>query len=405
MPRGSAAFARERDWTARPVVLALLVYAAAACAHHAAPAAPVAGDRASPGCAVSREVLEAAVRDVHDRQRNVGLSAAILRHRRLVASFSLGWADAERRTPVTARTRFGIASITKAFTGTALLMLYDRGRLDLDAPIQQYVPSFPPKPGGPITPRLLAAHLAGIRHWGTERNDDLYARHFDDVTGVLPLFQDDPLVAPPGSKYSYSSYGYNLLAAAIQTAAGMRFQRFVESAIIAPLGLDNTGFDDVRRADPELAKRYSFFDVRTYARLNEPVEVPRWDYSHNTAGGNMYSTAEDLVRFGRTVVAPGLLSRRSLELVSRRPRVNGVESPMAAGWFVGDPAAAPRELDITGSNAGLQASLYVFPDADLEIAVLSNTWGIGSQSGDMVELPLRLGRLCLGATLPVAGDR
>jgi CubicO group peptidase (beta-lactamase class C family) len=83
--------------------------------------------------------------------------------------------------PVTNETRFGVASITKAFTGLALLKLHEVGRIDLDVPIQRYVPAFPVKPGGVITPRLLAAHLAGIRHWGPERNAALYARHFDDV--------------------------------------------------------------------------------------------------------------------------------------------------------------------------------------------------------------------------------
>ena len=135
-----------------------------------------------------------------------------------VLAENLGYADLEHRVPVTNETRFGVASITKAFTGLSLLKLREAGRIDLDAPIQRYVPAFPVKPGGVITPRLLAAHLAGIRHWGQERNAALYARHFDDVNDVLALFKDDTLVAPPGTKASYSSYGYNLIAAAIQSA-------------------------------------------------------------------------------------------------------------------------------------------------------------------------------------------
>jgi serine beta-lactamase-like protein LACTB, mitochondrial len=371
---------------------------AVACARFAPPVQAAAGGAEPAGCVASRAALDAVVRDVHDRQRNVGLSAAILLRGRLVATWSLGLADLESRRPVTPRTRFGVASITKAFTGVALLQARERGLVDLDAPIQRYVPGFPVKPEGTITLRLLAAHLAGIRHWGPERNASLYARHFDDVKDVLPLFSNDPLVARPASKYSYSSYGYNLIAAAIESATGTGFQRYVEAGVLARLGLRETGFDDVRRLDPRMASRYSFYDLDSYAELQAPVRVPRWDYSHNIAGGNMYSTAEDLVRFGRALLRPGLLSRDSLALLYTRPVVDGVESPMSFGWFVGARDKAPRELDISGSNAGLQAALYIFPDDDLAVAVLSNTWGVGSRSGEMVDLALRLGRLCLTGT-------
>ena len=129
--------------------------------------------------------------------------------------------------------------------------------------------------------------------------------------------------------------------------------------------------------------------------------VPDWDYSHNTAGGNMYASAEDLARFGRAVMRPGFLSRESLTLLFTAPRVDTATSRMSFGFFVVEPAAGvPRRLNINGSNAGLQAALYVWPDDDVVVVVLSNTWGIGSSSGDMVTtIPERVGRVCLG--LPI----
>ena len=176
----------------------------------------------------------------------------------------------------------------------------------------------------------------------------------------------------------------------------MQFQRLVTTRILEPLRLHDTGFDDVRRADQRVARRYSYYDVDSGAELSAAVRVPNWDYSHNIAGGNMSSTAEDLVRFARALVRPGLLTPASIDLLAARPAIGGVESPMSFGWFVAARGQKPREWHITGSNAGLQAALYVFPDDDLAVAVLSNTWGVGSRSGEMAELPLRLGRLCLG---------
>jgi len=354
------------------------------------------------GCRDRRQALRDALADIQRRQRNVGLSGLVMLGGETVIAENLGYADLENQVPVTNETRFGVASITKAFTGLALLKLHEAGRIDLDAPIQRYVPAFPVKPAGVITPRLLAAHLAGIRHWGNERNAALYARHFDDVNDVLALFKDDTLVASPGTKMSYSSYGYNLIAAAIQSASGARYQDYVNREIISKLGLANTGFDDVRRVQPHRARRYSYFDPWTFAvDSNAVYRVPDWDYSHNMAGGNMYSTAADLARFGRAIERPGLLSKESLDLLYRRPRVGAVEATMSFGFFVSDSAAPHRLLNIGGSNAGLQSGLFVFPDEDLVIVVLANTWGIGSNSGEMNGVLLsRLAAICMGWPQP-----
>jgi CubicO group peptidase (beta-lactamase class C family) len=350
-------------------------------------------------CRAHHAAMRDAVRAVHARQKNVGLAAVVVRGGSPVLAEYLGYADLEQRTPVTRATRFGVASVTKAFTGAAFLSLVDAGRLDPDAPIQRYVPAFPAKPGGTVTPRLLAAHRAGLRHWkDDERTPALYATHFADVADVLALFRDDSLVAPPGARYGYSSPGYNLLAAAIQAASGERFEDYVARVVLRPLGLADTGFDDVRRVNPHRARRYAYYDPYTFAPDTARVfRVPEWDYSHNPGGGNMYSTAEDLARFGRALVGPGLLSRASLDLLARRAPSDTAGPVMNAGWFVRAAAAGPRRLHITGSNAGLQAALYVYPDQDLVVAVLSNTHGVGAQSGEMVgDLPERLATLCMG---------
>ena len=352
-------------------------------------------------CARNAEAIRAAVNDVATRQANVGMSVAVSSAGRIVFSEGFGMADLEGGVAATPTTRYPVASITKAFTGVAVLKAVERGELDLDAPIQKYVADFPRKPGPDITPRLLAAHLGGIRHWANERTPALYARHIDDVRDILPLFAADTLALPPGTRYSYSSHGYNLLGAALQSAARTRYQDVVMRDIMTPLGMTSTQFDDVRRIIPLRSRKYSFYDLVTFADLTEPVRVPDWDYSHNMAGGNIITTVEDLTRFGDALTVPGLLSPASLALLYRRPRVGNVESPMSFGWFVTDTAGSPRRIHINGSNAGLQAGLFVFPDERLVIALASNTWGKGSRSAEMAgggakDLPARIAAACRG---------
>lgn len=357
----------------------------------AAPASP-----APPRCAASDDQLLAAIREVHDRQQNIGVQSAIHLNGRLVFSGSVGLADRDGRIAVTRATRFPLASLTKAFTGVATLQAAASGRLNLEAPIQTYVPEFPVKPELTITPRRLAAHRAGIRHWGPERTG-LFTRHFDRLSDIIPLFAADPLRPNAGTEYQYSSYGYNLLGLAVERTARAEFTRYVERRIFAPLGLSSTAFDDARRPLPNMTKLYSAYDLTSSAELpagSPLIEVQPRDYSHNMAGGNMSSTAEDMVRFGAALLRPGFLPRREHDMLFVQPEFAGGPSAMSFGFFVSD-RGNERRLSITGANPGTQTGLIIYPERGLVVSVLSNSWGFGSRSGEMAsDLPRRLADLC-----------
>lgn len=261
------------------------------------------------------------------------------------------------------------------------------------------MPGFPKKEGGEITPRLLAAHLAGIRSYRSdEKTEAFLARHYGNVVDALALFKDDPLVSAPGSRYAYTSYGYNLLAAAIQSAAGKPYDSFMAEAILKPLKLNHTEFEDIRRSAPDRTENYSFYDPFTSQAKQEVSKVPRFDYSYNMGGGNILTTAEDLARFGQAFIRPGLFTKESLALFYARIRHKDVESPWSYGWFVAPDANGARRIYITGAFLGTQAALQVYPDDDLVIAIISNTWGINSRSNEMVmDLPRRIAAIARGS--------
>ncbi|MBT8147301.1 MAG: beta-lactamase family protein, partial [Gammaproteobacteria bacterium] len=125
------------------------------------------------------EMLNAA-RSVYDEEQLVGLQAAIYSRGTIRAELNLGYADVEHGVEVSSDTRFEVASINKTFTGLALLMLEERGLIDLEQPIQTLVPEFPEKPEGIVTPRFLAGALGGIRHYEeNERTPAYYATHYE----------------------------------------------------------------------------------------------------------------------------------------------------------------------------------------------------------------------------------
>lgn len=341
---------------------------------------------ASGGCADSILAFRRVIAEFQSRQQNVAISVGVLQRGRIVFREAFGFADKEAGLRADPAMAFSIASISKAFTGAALLKLVEEGRIDLDAEIQRYVPDFPRHPSGTqITVRMLASHLSGLRHWGPERNDALYARHFDDVRDILPLFRDSAWVPglPPLTRYSYSSYGYNVLAMAIQNVSGVSYQQYVTQAVLDPLQLRSVQFDRPGLGGTQRAARYSWYDLVDFHELSDaPQRVPDWDYSHNMAGGGLIANVDDLLTFGRAMRSPGFLTPTSVALVWTRPSIHGVESPMSVGWF---PRVNPLRLSINGSNAGVQAGLTVWKDADLVVAVLANSWGRGSRSGELMD--------------------
>src|SRR5215203_943576 len=170
-----------------------------------------------------------------------GLSAAVAVDGKIVWAEGFGLADAENQVPVSPESRFRLGSISKLITVAAAARLVETGKLDLDAPVQRYVPSFPDK-GQPITPRQLAGHLAGIRHYAPQ-DFALPVRRYEQLTEGLGIFQNDPLVHAPGASYLYSSYGYNLLGVVVEGAAGKDFLTTVDELVLRPLGLTATGPD------------------------------------------------------------------------------------------------------------------------------------------------------------------
>ena len=380
----------EVEWPGRATVGLSLLLSLGVAGH------PAAAQQTGPvACVADGLPFREAVHAVHAEQDNVGYAAAVMLRGELVESVVEGMADLEHQVPITPESRFGIASVTKAFTGSAFMRLYEAGDVDLDAAVQRYVPEFPERARGVITPRQLLTHTSGLPHPQSVRTPELYSTHYDDVIDALEIFMDVPLLSEPGTRYSYSSSNYNLLAAVIQRAAGRRFQDFVAETIIEPLGLSETAFDDVRWVMPNRTRRYAYFDPWSYTSADRLHRIPgRWDYSFNTGGGNIVSTAEDLVRFGQAFVAPGFFTEETLEFFYQ-PLLLGDVSAWSFGWFATTDKAGRRRLHINGANPGLQAELRVYPDQELVVAVVANSWGHGARSTEMVNTA-RFAAQCMG---------
>jgi serine beta-lactamase-like protein LACTB len=296
-----------------------------------------------------------------------GFALAVAVDGRIVWSEAFGYADLEAKRPATAATQFRIGSVSKPLTATAIAQLFETGKLDLDAPVQRYVPSFPVK-SAPITTRLVGGHLAGLRHY--QGDEFTLNRRFPTVTAALAIFKDDSLLSPPGTRFSYSSYGFNLLSAVVEGASREEFLGYMSRHVFKPLGMTSTAPD---RNDSLMLNRTRFYERRSRLLGGGYAVAQTVDNSYKWAGGGFLSTAEDLVRFGSALLDPGFLKGATLEVLFTPQHTNtGEATPYGIGWFVAKDSLGHRYVYHGGGSVGGTTAFGVDRDSRVVFALVTN---------------------------------
>jgi serine beta-lactamase-like protein LACTB, mitochondrial len=337
-------------------------------------AAPVTAQVAAPAPAraMHRPVqadIARARKVITDTMRAVGspgASIAVMFDGRVIWSEGFGLADVEQQVAVTPRTVFRIGSVSKPLTAAALGLLVQQGKVDLDAEIQRYVPGFPRKQY-PITVRQVAGHIAGIRHYRDGEFEN--QKHYDSVLEGLAIFSADSLLFEPGTRYQYSSYGWNLISAVIESASGEAFLPFMRKTVFGPVGMDHTYPEFADSIIPFRADFYAYHDS-TRRMLNAPYV----DNSYKWAGGGFVSTSEDLVKFGQAMLAGSLLRPETVAtLWTSMTTRSGKPTAYGIGWSVTRDSLDRRRVGHTGGAMGGTATLQIYPEQKLVIAILVNS--------------------------------
>jgi serine beta-lactamase-like protein LACTB, mitochondrial len=316
-----------------------------------------------------RPIVAAVRKFVVDTMRVLGAPGAAICVRkdgRLVWSEGFGYADLEQHVPVTPQTKFRIGSVSKPLTAAALGLLSETGKLDWDAPIQRYVPTFPVK-RYPITVRQVAGHLAGIRHYRPGEFEN--QKHYSTVSEGLTIFQNDSLLFEPGTQFAYSSYGWNLLSAVVEGASGQSFLSFMDHRVFAPSEMSHTVADFPDSIIPERARFYTRADS-----VGPVVNAPFVDNSYKWAGGGFLSTAEDLAQFGEQMLDGRLLHPATVALLWTPQRTrDGKATDYGIGWGVEKDAHGRSRISHSGGSVGGTANLIIYPTEHLIVVVLVNS--------------------------------
>ncbi len=316
----------------------------------------------------SRDLVRALLVD----QRVPGLSVAVWQEGRIIWSEGFGYSDLESRVPVWPHTRFRIGSISKPLTAAAVGRLIEQGKLDLDRRVRDYVPYWPEKEHA-ITARQLAGHLAGVRHY--QRNEFLMSKPFPSVESSIAIFAEDALLHPPGEKFQYSSYGYNLLSAVIEGASGDDFLSYMEREVFDRLGMRHTVAD---RPQAIVENR-----TRFYARQGDwIVNAPYVDNSYKWAGGGFLSTPEDLIRFAAAHLGEEFLRRETIQRLWRSQQTNvGQQTNYGIGWRTSTDDEGRLRVGHGGGSVGGRAQLVIYPSERVIVAITANMSNV--QYGDL----------------------
>jgi serine beta-lactamase-like protein LACTB, mitochondrial len=319
-----------------------------------------------------RTQIDAAVSAFMASTHIPGLSVAVVENGEYEWAQGYGFADLENNVPASEHTLFRLASISKSLTATAALQLWERGKLDLDAPVQKYCPSFPEKPW-PVSTRQVMGHIGGIRHYKTGENqqdpEGGNVKYFDDpILAGMNFFKDDPLVAQPGTSFHYSTQGYTLVGCVIEGASGAKYLDFMRQNVLIAAQMEQTQPDDRFAVIPYRTRFYEKTDsgaVRNADFLDSSYKIP---------GGGWLSSAEDMAKFEVAVLNDKLIRRATRDLMwtPLKPS-DGSEDPYALGW--GWRKKTGNEVPAIGHDGGQQGTSTAFaiaPEQRAGVVVLTN---------------------------------
>ena len=293
-------------------------------------------------------------------------SGAVLvaRNGKTVFAQAYGLADREKKTPNTLKTRFRLGSMNKMFTAVATLQLVQSGKLDLKAPIGNYLADYPNKEvASKVTIEQLLSHTGGT--------GDIFGPEFDKNRFELKTLQDYVKLygnrAPehePGARWQYSNYGFLLLGVLIEKVSGQSYYDYVRDHIYKPAGMTGTASEPEEQQVPDRSIGYTRF---TGGGLRPNTDT--LPYRGTSAGGG-YSTVEDLLKFATALQTHKLMNAQYTEMLT----TGKVETPGGKyAYGFGDAIVnGTRCFGHGGGAPGMNGELKICPGPGYVIAVLAN---------------------------------
>jgi CubicO group peptidase (beta-lactamase class C family) len=324
------------------------------------------------------------VQAVMKQEHVPGLALAVVKGGKILKAQAYGLAHVEKKIQATTNTVFRIASVSKQFVATAIMMLVEEGKLSLEDSVSKYVTGTPRKWKG-ITIRHLLTHTSGIPDFLNE-DIPLDTRLDDFDQAVVKALADRPLHFAPGDDWRYSNSNYHLLGMIIRRITGMPYGDFLGERIFQPLGMRQTAVSPIDGNFPGLAVGYEW--------NNDHLE-PGDDVAPSTkayAGGGIVSTAPDMAKWDAALYTEKLLKQSSLQQMWTPVCLNdGMKAPYGFGWgTLGRPWKSGLVVSHGGNFTGFSSYIYRAVDDRLTVIILVNRFASDGAVGVLSKKIARL---------------
>ena len=319
-----------------------------------------------------------------------GFSGSILiaRDGKPIVNKGYGMANVELNVPNAPDKIFRLGSITKQFTGMAIVMLQEGGKLSVNDPMCKYLTDCP-EAWKPITIKHLLNHTSGITNYTSFPDFAKTTIMPITTTEMVDRVKKEKLEFTPGEKMAYSNSGYFLLGVVIEKASGKTYADFLQENIFTPLGMKQTGYDDPIRIIMNRAAGYK-------KESGKIINASYMDMSVPYAAGSLYSTTEDLLLWDQALYTEKLITRKSLEEMFTPWKG---ESGYAYGWGIGKKFGH-REISHGGGIYGFATQIARYPDDRVTVVVLSNI-----QSAPAGQIANNLSAIVFGAAFEMPKER
>ena len=302
-----------------------------------------------------------------DRKGSPGAAIVVVKDGRVVYQRGYGYANLEHKIPITPQTRFDVASVAKQFTGLAVAILIEQGKLSLDDDVRKYLPDVPDF-GKPITLGHLMHHTSGLRDWPEAfRLSGVDSEAPISFEMILELVRRQrELDFATGEEFQYSNTGYNLLAATVAKVTGKSFRLWTDANLFQPLDMKHTMVcDDSNEIVPGLAESYAASGGGKFHRAVSQLSAQ--------GSSSIFASAEDMGKWLLNYETAKVGGKSALELMRLPGKLNnGAKVEYGFGISLGTFRNIPA-LRHSGSWAGFRSATMVLPEKRFAVAVLANS--------------------------------
>lgn len=296
-----------------------------------------------------------------------GCTAIVAKGDQVLYRKAFGMAHLELDVPMKPEHVFRIGSITKQFTGAAILKLEEAGKLSVQDDITKYLPDYPTQ-GHKITIEHLLTHTSGIRSYTDMPEFGSVMRTDKSPEEFIAFFKDQPMDFAPGEKWQYNNSGYFLLGVIIEKVSGMPYDKYIEETFFKPLGMSHSHYG---HNAPVFKNRVAGYTLSNDGVVN--CDLLSMDLPY--AAGSLLSNVDNLYTWYRAVMSGKVLSKKSMEKAHTAYKLNDEKATQYGyGWFLGDVQGSPTIEHGGGINGFITASIYL-PKEQVFVAVFSNNEG------------------------------